>query len=133
MLPAKSLKMHSFPNVTFLHYHNRAVTVSPTRAGPQTPREVVKSGTLLKGGDLRCPHITPWQAAGGAASPPGRPGSGPAAAPVTARRDRECRRVPELGTEGTQCRTWAVEVSIPIMPLTQLWGGFQPKIPANHR
>lgn len=65
MLPAKSLKMHSFPNVTFLHYHNRAVTVSPTRAGPQTPREVVKSGTLLKGGDLRCPHITPWQAAGG--------------------------------------------------------------------
>lgn len=83
---------------------------------------MVKSGILLEGGNLQCPQIAPAGRAGRAAPPPGHLSSGPSAAAVTAGRDQECCQIPELGTEGTQLRTQAVEVKVPVMSLTQPWG-----------
>lgn len=55
MLPAKKhAKMHLFPNVTPLYYHNRVITVLPAPWGLETPRGGGSVGQVLTGGGLEC-------------------------------------------------------------------------------
>lgn len=52
MLPGKNLKMHLFHNVTFLYYHNRAITVVANTMGSKkkkkTPKESYEIGNFFK-------------------------------------------------------------------------------------
>ena len=56
MLPGKNLKMHLFHNVTFLYYHNRAITVVANTMGYKKKkkhlRRVMKLEIFFKGRNL---------------------------------------------------------------------------------
>lgn len=60
----KNLKMHLFHNVTFLYYHNRAITVVANTMGSKKKhlRRVTKLEFFLKGGNSERlqDHTCPW-------------------------------------------------------------------------
>ena len=87
MLPGKNLKMHLFHNVTFLYYHNRAITVVANTMGSKKKkkhlRRVMKLEIFLKGEIWNISKIIAASGDGESgrdvsppASPSGRPSSG---------------------------------------------------------
>lgn len=48
MLPGKNLKMHLFHNVTFLYYHNRAITVVANTMGSKKKNETKHLRRVMK-------------------------------------------------------------------------------------